>query len=258
MGGDWGVPADFESVTAISSGFQQNINSGGGFLAAGTFDMRGFSSYYLRQDAVTTGAAAYNAVRANMIWSTVDDSLSVGASDTIRKDYEWWASTGPPAANQEAMFSGILGMQGKMYGSFLNLSWSNFGTSNIALSWNLFGSNRLVTQDFQNMSPYDDMVYENAAIAAPLGTYQIPLPMYYGRLGFHRENIGGGASTVLQIRWGSAPLIYAYHTMVSNVVDGNPQNFELFAPMRPAIVILSNSTAATTNRLVITTQRDRV
>lgn len=259
MGGDWGPDGDDETITLIDS-FATTINSGGGSISRPAKDMRPYKGWYLETEAIVSGAATYAPVRGNAIWTGFDDKDGPNvATSTHRDDWDWWAQTNSPGAGQEGMFSGLLRRQDRCYGGQLTLSFSNFGTSNVSFTATLYGTSRRIPRPIHSMSPWDDVLYENNNIVIGAGAgYVIPLPMFYGRLGFHRENVGAGASTLMLLRWGSFPAPFIWHTMVSNAVDGNPQNFEVIAPRRAALVTLSNPGAGTTNRLMITSMRERM
>jgi hypothetical protein len=259
MGGDWALDGESEFAESLLSIQGQVIAP----LAAPTLftgDVRGYESYYLNLIATVNGAPAYVAPRVNMIW-TGSDPTGSNSFQALREDFEWWAGTASPGAGMDPVFGGgQYSCQDRMHGTSLAFTVANTsGVNSITVDARLLGTSRQLLRTYQSQSPYDDTLYENSAIVLPAFTsFQTPLPQYYGRIGIHRENIGGGAPTVLQIRWGSNPNLFAYHTMVSNAVDGNPQNFEIIAPRRPMLAVLANAAGGpTTSRLVITTQRDR-
>lgn len=264
-GGDWSEATFGEDTTLLASGTSLNINSGGGLLSVPQQDMRGFEGYYLFQNAITTGANAYNAIRANAIWGAADDfDINNTFNTVLREDWEWFAQTGAPGAGQEGMVQGILEQQDQCRGNFLNLSWANQGTTNIALTYRLYGTTRPFRRPFQEASPYDDALYENANIAIAGGgasQYQIPLPMYYGRLRFQHVNIAAaGNFCAIFIAWGSAAAnFYAYDNLNSAPNPGGIAGFDIVAPRRPGLVVIQNfGAAAVQNKLFITTDRTRI
>lgn len=257
MGGDWGPEGNFESGTLLAEGTNIPLAPLGAFTFANNQDMRTFAGYYLWQEATTTGAAAYNPIRANMQWYAHDDPAPNVNSMVYREDYEWWAATAAPSANDEAVFSGFMGSQDHCHGQSLTLSYSNQGISAVTLSYRLYGTTRPLPQAYQSFSAYDDVLYENNNLPIVAGgAHGMALPMFYGRLGIHRENVGGGAVTDFYIRWGSNPNVFNYSSLASNAT-GNPVNFEIIAPRRPMQIVVQNLGLGTTNRIVVTTERKK-
>lgn len=254
MGGDWSGGSFYEELTLLASATAQTINAVGGSLSLPAFDMRNFRSYYLFQNAITTGANAYNPIRANLRWSGFDETAPNVSNLVFREDYEWWAQTGSPAANREAVPVGIDYQQGQCMGGSLGVAWSNQGTTNIALDYALYGSTRPYNRAFNTNSPYDDVLYETPvalAIPAAPATYVVPVQRSAGKITFHGE--AGAVQVFFSAQFGSSIGTY----FLDGALAGNRVRFDMTWPRRGALISMLSAGAVTTAKLLITTARDR-
>ena len=229
------------------------INAGNSNVPVNGADMRGFTSYRLNLSARVSVGAAYCPVGVRFTWTDFLGGTSGSSATSYREDWEWWASTASPGANQEAMPTGLIYVQDQCHGSFLSIELFNRGANQITIDQcYLWGSNLPLNRYLHQMSAYDDVLYENGAVALPAGNlyYTIPLPLYYGDVGVHVKD-AAAANIDVSFVWGSNPIIQW-------VATAPRLDTTLVFPRRAAKLMLNRPAGAGNIQTYLISRRDKI
>lgn len=227
----------------------------------GPLDMRGYNSWYLTCTVTnTSGLQTLNTARIGYEWDTIDTTFFPGTVRTMTERTEIFSGGTIGGYGR----SGQLRHQDQVHGPFLTITIYNVSAAeSLDVFVSVSGTTRVITfphsyqagNSITSIPSFgsDDILFNDPAIAVPAfpGT-TIPLPMYWGRIGWHFEAITNPVQIV--IGWGSdGANLLNYGIYVAGTVFDKEYVF----PRRPAIVTLIATAGAATARMFITTQRDK-
>lgn len=247
------IPSAVQRTYMLTQTENQLINAGGSVVPAGvnSADMRGFQAYRIFMTGFVNVGAAYCPMHCRLSWY---DVRSDGFQSLVyREDFEFWAVTAAPGANQEAFGPANIYMQDQVHASFFTLELFNLGANQVMMEQiYVWGTNQPLNRYLHQMSPYDDMLAERNPLALPAGNlyYTIPLPLYYGDVGVHVKDAAAALVEVSFI-WGSFGAVH----LVSGV-----NNFltTMVFPRRAGLLLLNRPAGAGNCQLYLTSRRDKI